>query len=458
MFRFLLPVASVLGVLSLGACAPMEESNLTTRAAVADSTLPPVKGFATPQPQPPARSNIDIARDFLDLSFELESGRSLSRLTRFEGPITVRVTGAPPTGMMTDLRALLSRLRNEARIDIRLTRTDNANITIQAVSSRDIRRALPQAACFVVPNVSSLNQYRAARRSGAANWALLEKREKIAIFLPNDSSPQETRDCLHEELAQAIGPLNDLYRLPDSVFNDDNIHAVLTGFDMTVLRAFYDPSLQNGMSRQAVAHRLPAILTRINPAGDQLRSNPLPATPRSWIDAVQTALGPGTAPAARRVAARQALSIAQSESWNDHRLGFSHYALGRLLQAQDVGAALPQFRAADRAYRSTEGLGPHRAFVATQLSAYAISAGQSREALAIIGPQLAPAAAFENAALLSTLMLLQAEALEMEGKIDQAAMQRLDSLGWARYGFGPDWAVRAKLREIASLSPIEGRS
>jgi len=34
-------------------------------------------------------------------------------------------------------------------------------------------------------------------------------------------SPQEVRDCLHEELAQALGPLNDLYRLPDSVFNDD---------------------------------------------------------------------------------------------------------------------------------------------------------------------------------------------------------------------------------------------
>lgn len=458
MFRFLLPVASVLGALALSACTPVGESGTSTRAAVADTTLPPVKGFATPRPQPPARSNRDIARDFLDLTFELESGRSLERLTRFEEPISVRVTGAPPPGMMTDLRALLSRLRNEARIDIALTSNPTANITIQAVSRRDIRKALPQAACFVVPNISSLSQYRAARRSGAANWALLENRKKIAIFLPNDTSPQETRDCLHEELAQAIGPLNDLYRLPDSVFNDDNIHAVLTGFDMTILRAFYDPSLSNGMTRNQVASRLPAILSRINPRGDRLSSNPLPATPRAWIDAVQTALGPGTSPAGRRVAARQALAIAQSEGWRDHRLGFSHYALGRLMQSQDINAALTQFRAADRAYRSADGFGPHRAFVSTQLSAYAISAGQSREALNIIGPQLGVATQYENAALLSTLMLLQAEALDMEGKFDESANLRLDSLGWARYGFGPDWAVRAKLREIATLSPIKGSS
>ncbi len=44
------------------------------------------------------------------------------------------------------------------------------------------------------------------------------------------------RDCLHEELAQALGPLNDLYRLSNSVFNDDNFHSVLTGFDMEMLR------------------------------------------------------------------------------------------------------------------------------------------------------------------------------------------------------------------------------
>jgi len=54
---------------------------------------------------------------------------------------------------------------------------------------------------------------------------------------------------------------------------------------------------------------------------------------------------------------------------------------------------------------------------------------------------------------LSTLMLLQAEALELTGDFEAARAVRLDSLGWARYGFGSDWAVRAKMSEIAALGP-----
>ncbi len=449
--RFLLPAA-----LALAACAPLPQSGTPTRAVISDNTLPPVKSFATPRPTPPARANRDIARDFLDLSFALESGRELPHLTRFEGPITVRVSGNPPANLTADLNALLTRLRTEARIDIRLTNSTEANITVAAVTRREIRRTLPQAACFVVPNIASLREYKAARRSGAANWATLEKRERIAIFVPNDTTPQETRDCLHEELAQALGPLNDLYRLPDSVFNDDDVHAVLTGFDMTILRAYYDPALRNGMTRDQVAARLPAILTRINPRGDRLSPQFLPSTPRAWIDAVQTALGPGTSPEGRRRAATKALNIAQQEGWTDHRLGFTHYALGRLLANSDVNAAHTHFIYADQVFARYPAYGPHRAYIAALLSAHAIASGRGQEALNFTAPYLKTAAQHENAVLLSTLMLLQAEALDLEGRLEEAGALRLDSLGWARYGFGPDWAVREKLREISALSPLKG--
>ena len=54
-------------------------------------------------------------------------------------------------------------------------------------------------------------------------------------------------------------------------------------------------------------------------------------------------------------------------------------------------------------------------------------------------------------------MLLRAEALELTGRSSEAATVRLDSLGWARYGFGADWAVRAKMREIGALNPLKGK-
>ncbi|MFZ7090508.1 DUF2927 domain-containing protein [Primorskyibacter sp. 2E233] len=451
--RYILPL-----YLMLGACMPVAPTDTTTRSAASlESNLPPMKSFSVPRPTPPMGSNSDIARDFLDLAFSLESGRGLQRMTRFEEPIRVRVTGTPPPNLAPDLNRLLHRLRTEAGIDISRTDNGTANVTIQAVTRAEIRQNLPTAACFVVPNVSSLKEYSAARRSNKVSWSRLKSRQRLAIFLPNDASPQEARDCLHEELAQALGPLNDLYRLPDSVFNDDNVHTVLTGFDMLILRAYYDPELHNGMSRNEVADRLPAILARINPAGQNGVARRLSKTPRVWIDAVQTALGPGASPAERRNAATEALKVATAMGWTDHRRAFSHYAMGRLLQAIDPEAAQDHFVLAQRYFGTSPETRLHRAYVASQLAAYAISANRPEDALYLISPHLGTAAQHENAALLATLMMLRAEALEMSGRVSEGRQVRLDSLGWARYGFGSDWAVRAKLREIGSLSPLRRR-
>jgi len=64
----------------------------------------------------------------------------------------------------------------------------------------------------------------------------------------------------------------------------------------------------------------------------------------------------------------------------------------------------------------------------------------------------------ENAALVATLNMLRAEALELSGRGVEAQAVRLDSLGWARYGFGADGVIRAKLREISALSPLNRRN
>jgi hypothetical protein len=56
-------------------------------------------------------------------------------------------------------------------------------VTIQAISRAEIRRALPHAACFVVPNISSIDEYRSARRTAKATWANLKKREQLRYFL-----------------------------------------------------------------------------------------------------------------------------------------------------------------------------------------------------------------------------------------------------------------------------------
>jgi hypothetical protein len=451
------------GLVALTACAPTTpnarlpiSTEVAERsAALLPSDTAPMNRFAAARAAAPVRSNAEIAADFLDLAFAMESGRPIARMTRFEGPIGIVADGATPPTLVPDLDALIARLRAEAGIDV--TRVEagdaRARIFIETLPRARMQRVVPQAACFVVPRVGSWSEFRRARNSSDLDWTTLTGRDRVAVFIPFDVSPQEIRDCLHEEVAQALGPLNDLYRLPDSVFNDDNFHAVLTGFDMLILRAYYDPELANGMTREQVAARLPGVLARLNPGGARGGGGAARPTSRAWIDAMEAALGPGRSEAERIQSAERAVMIARNSGWQDTRLGFSFFALGRLTLSRDADRSVQAFQTAASIFERTVPGGIQAAHVDMQLAAFSLSAGRPDEALRLTGRALPAATEAQNAALLSTLQMIRAEALEDLGRSAEARAVRLDSLGWGRYGFGSNAAVGARLSEVAALSP-----
>jgi len=106
--RFILPLVMV-----LNACVPVSQGDVPSRTMIAETSLPPMKSFAARAPQAPRTPNNHLVQDFLELSFEMESGRQLAVLTRFEGPISLRVTGRPAPTLEADLRGLLGRLKNQ---------------------------------------------------------------------------------------------------------------------------------------------------------------------------------------------------------------------------------------------------------------------------------------------------------------------------------------------------------
>jgi len=443
------------GLTALTGCAPAPERDLPQRLAPSAMQLPPMARFAQHRPQPTQRSNAEIAHDILEMGFFMESGRAIPQLSRFEGPITLRMTGQVPPEARVEIPRLLARFRDEAGLAITPhSGAGPAGITVEFVGRATMQATVPQAACFIVPRVSGWDEFRRFRRSPRLDWTTLVVREQVAVFIPHDVTPQEIRDCLHEEIAQAMGPLNDLFRLHDSVFNDDNFQTVLTGFDMLMLRVWYDPALQSGMSRAEVAARLPGILARLNPAGARIASRPLAQrSPREWVDAIETALGPGAGSSARRAAAERALAIANSQGWQDARLAFSYFTLGRLARPSEGDLALAAFLRAGQIYASLPGAEAHGAHVDMQLAAFALSMGQFDQALTLSRRAQPAAIATENAALLASLKMVQAEALDRLGQPSEAGVVRLDSLGWARYGFGPDDRVRTRLADIAALAP-----
>ncbi|WP_108858381.1 DUF2927 domain-containing protein [Ruegeria sp. Alg231-54] len=442
-------VAAVLIGFAVAGCTAVTPPEPPTRVKAIEANLPPAKAFTSTRPRPPARSNANIASDFLSLHFALEGGATLRVFTRFEGPVTVRLTGSPTPSMQRDLTRLLTRLQREAGIDIHQITDGQANITIEAVSQEQIQRILPQAACFVVPNASSFEEYRQDRRKRKSSWTALRSRERLGIFIPYDVSPQEKRDCLHEELAQALGPLNDLYHLPDSVFNDDNIHTILTGFDMLILRTAYSPQLRSGMTREQVQAVLPGILSRLNPRGNTLPAQPVSDTPREWINAVQKSLGSRPSTRNRVKAAERAVQIGQEQGWIDHRRAYPHYILGRMAQFDNPQEAIRHYEIAMQFLRSAPGTEIHQAYVTTQTAAFALSQGKGPEILPELDKAIAVMSRAENAAQLATLLLLKSEALNQAGRPKQARTVRLDSLAWARYGFGSEVVVRSLMQEVA---------
>ncbi|MFD0979728.1 DUF2927 domain-containing protein [Tropicimonas aquimaris] len=440
--------------LVLAACAPSPSADIAQRRASFDEPLPPMRAFGTPRSSASVRTNTQLAGDFLDLTFMLESGRELPRLTRFEGEITVGLRGSADATLQRDLSRLLTRLQREAGIPIRSAREgEEPSIVVEVLPRKELQRAVPQAACFVVPRVSGWSEFRRQRRSETVDWTTLETRERASVFLPGDVSPQEARDCLHEEIAQALGPLNDLYRLPDSVFNDDNFHTVLTGFDMLMLRVYYDDALSNGMSKAEVAAALPGILARLNPGGQRSGPAPTPPTPRIWIEAIEDALGPRGNMVQRRVAAERAVDLARAAGWRDTRMAFSLYALGRLSLSREPELALAAFIEAAEIYRRLPDTQIQAAHVAMQLAAFSLSAGQTAATIGLVEESLPAVREAENAALLSTLMMMRAEALALQGRTAEARAERTEALGWARYGFGADDVVWARATEIAALAP-----
>ncbi len=445
MIRLLLPI-----LILLTACTPVEISETPQRAA--PSALPPMKSFASRPGLPVTRPNTQIAQDFLELAFELESGQTLKRLTKFKGPIKVHVAPGAPRGLVSELDQLLSRLRREAQVPItRAAPGEAAQIYVEAVPVAQLQRAVPGAACFIYPNVRGWQDYRKNRRFH--NWADLKSRDTTTVIIPSDVSPQEVRTCLHEEIAQALGPLNDLYRLPDSTFNDDDFHIVLTGFDMLILRAYYSPEIRDGMTRAEAAQVLPGLLNRLNPRGARRAGAPVASTAKSWDRALTAARSNRHRSENRASFARQALKIAQREGWRDNRLAYSLFIRGRTAIATQPSEARAAFVESAKIYNGLNPGSIQSAHIATQMAAFALSGGEAGLTISIVDNALPAVFRSQNGALLSTLLMIKAEALSLQGRDSEAQIVRRDGLGWGRYGFGADDKVRRRLSEIQALVP-----
>jgi hypothetical protein len=209
---------------------------------------------------------------------------------------------------------------------------------------------------------------------------------------------------------------------------------------MEILRLTYSPTLATGMSREEVAARLGTS------PGTSSGTTP------DWVRAIEKALGRGGSLAERKAAAERALAIAQAAGWQDGRTAFSYFAVGRLMAGTEPERAFAAFDRAAAIYSRLPAGDLQVAHVDMQLAAMALAGGLAEEAVRLADRAIPEVRQHDNAALLATLMLIKAEALEALGDPAGAAALRLDSEPWARYGFGSETVVRDRMRDIAAVA------
>ena len=311
-----------------------------------------------------------------------------------------------------------------------------------------LRRAYPTAACVVVPGVSSFTEFL---RRDFPRWSRQQALTKAAVFIPDSAPPYIVRACLNEEIAQALGPVNDLYRVSDTVFNDDNVFNRVTDYDLLILRLLYSPELRTGMNEATARRALPALLARYNPAGQQSGTASLPD--RRWQTRIETAMNTANPRPARLVAAARAIDLA--ERLGDHRLIHSLIIYGRLTLRDQPTLAAPAF---ERAYTLAQGqLGPNNlrtALAAMHIAAVAMAAERYSEAITLTTPALATARRYKDSVMTAGIQGLRALAFHKLGQNRASDAARLDSLAQARYAFGNNAAQIATAQaQINGLLP-----
>ena len=131
--------------------------------------------------------------------------------------------------------------------------------------------------------------------------------------------------------------------------------------------------------------------------------------------------------------------------------------LGRLNLRNDPGQAAQHFADAYALFRQQFGPEDLRtAQAGVHLAALALGTGQYAVAAALAERHLPAARSGQNAILIAGLLAVESEALAELGDAGAAQAARLDSLRWARYGFGDaDGTLAREQAELAALIQLE---
>ena len=428
---------------------------LAAACALPAPLVPDPGAIAAPPPEPallarvPAGhtgySNASLAKLFVRLTHDTEWGGQRPHLVRMEEPVVVGLEGPGASAFAPFLEGYLGWLAAETGIDIHTGGPARA-LHLRLVDGAEFARALPAAACVLVPGDPGWDAFRRdPARFGGEAMLRMHRLPEATVFVPDDAIPAHVRRCLIEEIAQALGPLNDLSGLGPSIFNDDFGHVWPTRLDLMMLRVLYAPELATGLGRAETERRARAALDRINPAG--LSAPPLPAVEAASVPAwerlaarvTRRGLRPETRLEAAEIALEHAEAALPGTVWHCRSLVLA----GQAGRGPAPDRARDRLERAERLCAAVHGADdPRIAQIRLLRAGLEMAQGEAEAALAAMDGLEAPLAGHGLDEALAAYYALRTQALALLGRSAEGRRASALARDWGGYALGRAAAVR----------------
>jgi hypothetical protein len=191
---------------------------------------------------------------------EFHVSGSVDRIRKYEKPVRVYADSRAKPDRRKQVAAVVDDIRSKIRhLDIAMADSrKEANVTVTLVRDRDIEKTIRQfygreQAARIVKSLEPqcLSGFRKDE---------LFRIEHSDVIVVVDAGEFIFRDCIYEELLQALGPINDDDDLLWTMFNDDVQMGFFGIYDQYLLNILYDPRIRAGMTKEQVKALLPQIL------------------------------------------------------------------------------------------------------------------------------------------------------------------------------------------------------
>lgn len=431
----------------IAACMPAGEAAAPSGVAAAQPaprsvTVPafPRLGAALPAGHT-SYDNASLAQLFLRLSHDMEWGARRRHLVRYEKPISVRLEGNGAENYARFLDAFLTQI--VANSDVNITRgTRPGNLHIRLVRGADFNDRLPTALCIVAQGNTSWRDFAAdPEEYGARALLVMERIMQMTIFIPDTAAPFQVRNCLREEIPQALGLANDLFGLGPSIFNDDAAHLWPTKLDYLMLRVLYSPEMTSGLDRRATEARALGVLNRLNPEGNS--APPLPMLRQQalmdWSDQIQGIFSRTSSQREVIDHAQKALVIVEARAPMSAQHCHTLITAGRVLSRSEPARALRLFDRAQQVCDRAHGLSDIRlARIRLESACALLRLGRFDEVLSIVETVWPVLAAHGQDERLAALYSMQMDALSATEKSSAKASGVVQlAAEWNAYALGP---------------------